>query len=136
MSEALAADRLLVDTHALLWFLFDDRRLSARADRQLSDPTIEKVVSVVTLWEIATKVVIGKLALGMTYAVFQARYIAARQVEVLDIELHHLVTYASLPLHHRDPFDRLIIAQAASDGLPVLTRDPSFASYPVTVLWE
>jgi len=131
----MAIQRLLVDTHALLWFLFDDPQLSSTADELLTDPRVSKVVSKVSLWEIATKVVIGKLKLGMPYAVFQSQHVAARDLEILEVDLPHLVTYAGLPLHHRDPFDRLIIAQAQTDGLTVLTRDANFASYPVTVLW-
>lgn len=131
----MAIRRLLVDTHALLWFLFDDPQLSETAGELLSDARVAKVVSVVSLWEIATKVVIGKLKLGMSYAVFQAQHVAGRDLEILEVGLQHLASYSSLPQHHRDPFDRLIIAQAETEGLPVLTRDPNFASYPVTVVW-
>lgn len=131
----MAVERLLVDTHALLWFLFDDPQLSDSADRLLTDPTISKVLSVVSLWEIATKVAIGKLRLGMSYAAFQSQHVAASELDILDVDLRHILTYADLPLYHRDPFDRLIIAQAHTEGLPVLTRDANFKSYPVAVLW-
>ncbi len=131
----MAIRRLLVDTHALLWFLYDDPQLSETAGELLSDARVAKVVSVVSLWEIATKVATGKLKLGMSYAVFQSQHVAGRDLEILAVGLQHLVSYSSLPLHHRDPFDRLIIAQAEIEGLPVLTRDTNFASYPVTVVW-
>ncbi len=126
---------ILVDTHAFLWFVFDDPRLSKRADEVLGHPGITKVISVVSLWEIAVKVSISKLKLGLEYAEFLERYVEGRQVELLQIRLQHLSSYVQLPLHHRDPFDRLLIAQSQVEGLTVLTSDDKFSRYSVPILW-
>ncbi len=123
----------LVDTHALLWFVFDDPRLSENAARLLEKETL--LFSVASLWEIAVKVTIEKLRLGMSYPDFVHRYIASRDIEVLPIESAHLIEYVSLPRHHRDPFDRLLVAQARTERLPVVTADPRFRPYGVEAVW-
>src|SRR5690242_9151928 len=103
--------RFLADTHAFLWYIFDDPRLSDRAERAFNDQS-EVLFSLASLWEIVVKVSIGKLKLGCEYKKFVEEYVLKREVELLSIDLPHLANYASLPLHHRDPFDRLLIAQA------------------------
>lgn len=126
---------VLVDTHAFLWFVFDDPRLSARAHELIGDPDETKLLSVASLWEIAVKLTIAKLRLGMTYDEFLALCVADRGIELLPIELPHLSKYTDLPMHHRDPFDRLLIAQCQVEGLPVVTRDARFGDYGIDVLW-
>ena len=127
--------RVLVDTHALLWFVFDDARLSARAAGVLSDRSVAKLVSVVGLWEIVIKNQIGRLDLGMDVSAFLDEHVARRLLEVVPVEIEHLVGYGALPLHHRDPFDRLMAAQARILGTPVVTSDPSFGAYGVETIW-
>jgi len=126
---------ILLDTHALLWFLFDDLRLSPRAAAAIEERAMTKLVSVVSLWEIVIKCQLGKLSLGMPTDEFFERHVTERELGVVDIELAHLLAYEGLPLHHRDPFDRLIIAQAKELEAPVVTADPSFAAYAVQTLW-
>ncbi|MDJ0766422.1 MAG: type II toxin-antitoxin system VapC family toxin [Myxococcota bacterium] len=128
-------NRILLDTHAFLWFVFDHPQLSQRADALISDDTIEKYLSIASLWEIAIKQQIGKLALGMDFETFLRDFVIARKIEVLTLDPPHLIAYAHLPLHHRDPFDRLLIAQARVANLPILTADRDFASYEIAVTW-
>jgi len=128
-------ESVLVDTHAFLWFVFDDPRLSADADRVLSDQDIKKVLSVASLWEIALKVGLDKLGLGMPFPDFLHRCVQTRELDLLAIRLAHLTSYIDLPFHHRDPFDRMLIAQARVERLPVLTSDKRFSIYGVHALW-
>ncbi len=118
--------RLLLDTNALLWLLAGDPRLGAQARHEV-ETAAELVVSAASLWEIAIKVSIGKLAaLPELPAV-----LAEAGVRRLGIEDEHLRRLESLPWHHRDPFDRLLIAQAQAEALTVLTADPAFGDYAV-----
>lgn len=135
MSRALHLSRVLLDTHAFLWFVFDDPRLSGRAAEVLEDESVEKVLSIASVWEIVIKVQIGKLGLGMPLERFVRDFVEGRTLTLLRIDLEHLLAYGALPLHHRDPFDRLLVAQATALGLPVVTTDPNFAPYGVTVIW-
>ena len=127
--------RLLLDTHAFLWFVFDDERLSETVAASIADPAIEKILSIASLWEIAIKVSLGKLELGTSLERFFATEIEGRDLELLAITNAHLIRVAGLPFHHRDPFDRLIIAQAAIEGVPIATGDACFAPYGVMVAW-
>jgi PIN domain nuclease of toxin-antitoxin system len=127
--------QILLDTSAFLWFVFDDPRLSPSADGILSDPMTDSLLSVGSLWEIAIKMQIGKLALGSSFEEFIDETILERKLELLPIEIDHLITYMSLPLHHRDPFDRLLLAQAKSLRIPVLTADQNFSKYDIEVIW-
>ena len=128
--------RLLLDTHALLWFLFDDPRLSTRAAQLIEDTQVDKVLSVASLWEITIKLQLGKLELGMPLDTFFSDFVRGRELRLLPIELPHLLAYSALPLHHRDPFDRLLIAQAKTLRMPILTSDESFTRYEVETLWR
>ncbi len=118
--------RLLLDTNALLWLLAGDPRLGAQARREV-EAAAELVVSAASLWEIAIKVSTGKLAAlpGLPAVLAEAG------VRRLGIEDEHLRRLESLPWHHRDPFDRLLIAQAQAEALTVLTADPAFGDYAV-----
>ena len=97
--------RLLLDTHAFLWFIADSPRLSARAKALLESDT-DLLFSTAGLWEIAIKASIGKLSLAQPYDIFVPRQLAKNAIEVWPISLAHLALVATLPLHHRDPFDR------------------------------
>lgn len=123
--------RVLVDTHALLWWLADDRSLSARARELIGDPATEALVSVVSLWEIAIKRGLGKLRVPETLP----ETITAEGFEWLPVEAAHAWDVGSLTAHHRDPFDRLLIAQAIGESIPIITADPHFAPYDVEVCW-
>ena len=128
--------RVLLDTHALLWFLNDDRRLSRHAYGLITAPDTGVLISVASLWEIVIKASLGRLELAEPFGDLIPAQLAAERIEVLPIEIRHLAALRDLPLHHRDPFDRLIIAQAVSERVPVVSRDREFGTYPVTVLWN
>lgn len=125
----------LVDTHSILWYADNDQRLSAVAFAILADPANILRLSVASLWEIAIKVSVGKLQLGMPYRPFVDKLLADYDLQMLPIDLSHLTTVSALPMHHRDPFDRLIIAQALAEGLPVVSADPVFDRYGVQRIW-
>jgi PIN domain nuclease of toxin-antitoxin system len=127
--------RLLLDTHAFVWFVFGDDRLSELAARAIADPAIEKMLSVGSLWEIATKMSIGKLELGMSLENFLTSQVETRDLTIINVTNAHLVRLATLPFHHRDPFDRLIVAQAMNMGVPIVTGDAQFSPYGVPITW-
>lgn len=118
--------RLLLDTHALLWWLGDDPRLSAGARQGITDSPVV-VVSAASVWEIAVKQALGKL----TGPDDLEAEITANGFTALDISAGHALSAGRLPRHHEDPFDRMLIAQAMSEGLTVVTGDRRFADYDV-----
>ena len=126
---------LLLDTHTFLWFINDDPRLSATAARHIGDPAARVLVSVVTAWEIAIKVSTGKLKLDRPLTRLWPESLARNEFEVLDVRSEHVMAISPLPLHHRDPFDRLLIAQAISEGLQLVSADVAFDAYPVERIW-
>ena len=128
--------RVLLDTHTLLWFLAGDERLSLRGRQIIGDPTADLLFSVASLWEIAVKHSLGKLPLARPFAETFPAQLDANAFATLPIRTDHLARLVDLPLHHRDPFDRLIIAQALAEGVPVLTRDRAFDAYAVDVIWD
>ena len=127
--------RLLLDTHALLWFLLDDPQLSAKADALISDPTNEIAISPASYWEIAIKISIGKYSLAEPSQVFLEREIAANDFQVIPILPSHAGAVSTLPFHHRDPFDRLIVAQAIVERVAIVSSDAVLDGYGVTRLW-
>ena len=127
--------KLLLDTHALLWMLDGAEELSARAGREIADAANTKFVSVASLWEIAIKVSTRKLTVRQPLADLIAELRSTGMIHVLPIADAHLVGASTLPFHHRDPFDRLIIAQALADGMAVVGNDGVFDDYGVTRVW-
>jgi len=123
--------RLLLDTHALLALLSSDYPLSAQAEEVMERADTQLLVSVVSVWEIAIKRAIGKLEAP---ADLLAR-IDATETEMLTITARHANATGELPLHHGDPFDRLLIAQAKLEGCAIVTHDRAFAAYGVPVVW-
>jgi PIN domain nuclease of toxin-antitoxin system len=126
---------LLLDTHTVLWFFWDDPRLSTRAKTLIEDSDNGKLVSIASCWEIAIKVGLRKLDLGEPSRSFLPREIARNSFEVLPISLAHATMVEGLVLHHRDPFDRLLAAQAMTEGLQLVSADGIFDQYGVTRLW-
>jgi PIN domain nuclease of toxin-antitoxin system len=126
--------RLLLDTHAFLFAINPFERLPPKVLGFLEDPTVERWVSAISLWEIAIKVRIGKLPLPSEPA-FYTRHLASLGAHLLPVDAAHSFTLFALPLHHRDPFDRLLIAQAITEGLTIATIDPAFAAYDVPTVW-
>jgi PIN domain nuclease of toxin-antitoxin system len=123
--------RLLLDANALLWWRDASSRLSSRAHEEISDGRNEIVISIATLWEIAIKRGLGKLKFDDDFE----QVIREEDFALLPILLAHLRAFEALPLHHRDPFDRLLIAQALAEGIPIATGDRVFAAYGVQVVW-
>lgn len=128
--------RILLDTHAFLWWGADDPQLSTRAYDILSNDGNELLFSAVSGWEIAIKAALGKLDnVPKDLRGFINKQVADNAYKVLSTNLDHVLGVHSLPLHHRDSFDRLLIAQALAEGLPLLSIDSEFAPYPVNVIW-
>lgn len=127
--------RLLLDTHALLWWLFDDPRLSDRARQAIADVGNDVLVSSASAWEIAIKHRLGRLPAAGDVADRLPDYLRQAQFSVLPITLDHALRAGALPGPHKDPFDRMLIAQAQIEGLPVATTNPAFQNYGVGVLW-
>ncbi len=123
--------RLLLDTHALLWWLTDDPALSQRARELVADPANEPLVSSASVWEIAIKRSLGKLVAPEDLP----ERIAEEGFSWLAITAHHAWQVRDLPPHHRDPFDRLLVAQALSEGLPIVSGDDRFSDYGVEIRW-
>ena len=126
---------LLLDTQAMLWFVWDDPHLSITARQQIENRENRKLVSVASCWEIAVKVGIGKLDLGESSRTFLPREIVHNNFELLSIRLDHATEVETMPSHHRDPFDRLLIAQAIVDQLTIVGADAVFDQYGVARIW-
>lgn len=126
--------RVLIDTHAWIWMRTSPQKLSARTRRMLLDARTEILLSAVTPWEIAIKVAIGKLRLPAPVEEFVTTRSAATRVTPLPITQLHAMESAALPLHHRDPFDRVLIAQARSERVAIVTSDDAFDAYDVEVI--
>jgi PIN domain nuclease of toxin-antitoxin system len=126
--------RLLLDTHCLLWARAAPDRLSPKARAALIDPRHQLFVSVASVWEMVIKHALGRLELAHAPESLVPRLIAATQAVTLPIEQSHALRVARLPLHHRDPFDRILIAQAQVERLTILTADRRFSDYDVKVL--
>ena len=127
--------RVLLDTHTFLWWVDDSPRLSDSARDIIADERTQPIFSVVSGWEILIKVGVGKLEIPDPPEAFLAEQLSHNDVEVLPIYLRHALRVPSLPDHHRDPFDRLLIAQALAEDVAIVTIDPSIAEYPVETLW-
>jgi PIN domain nuclease of toxin-antitoxin system len=128
--------RALIDSHSLIWGLDDPGKLTPTARSFLQDRGNTLVLSTASIWEIAIKVGKGKLPLSLPFREWMVRGIADLSLEVLPITLDHAERQITLPFHHRDPFDRLIAAQALVEGLPLVTADPIFDTYGVTRIWD
>ena len=126
--------RFIIDTHIFLWALTDDDKLSKKARLLVEDVNHQLVISIASLWEMAVKVSIGKLEQKRTFTELIEISVRGKGIELLPIMPAHLDAVATLPLHHRDPFDRLIIAQGVAETLPILTNDKVFAAYPIKLL--
>jgi PIN domain nuclease of toxin-antitoxin system len=129
--------RLLLDTHTLLWYALGDPRLSATAQALIVDATNDVLISPASFWEIAIKVSLGKLTLNATYEDFIDLCLNRYGFQVLPIEPAHTARLAVMPFpaNHKDPFDRLLVAQAAAEGVPIVSADAALDAYPVQRLW-
>jgi PIN domain nuclease of toxin-antitoxin system len=127
--------KVLVDTHTFLWDLLGDHRSSRLAKQILKSDEHELFFSLVSLWEFAIKIKTGKLnALGSSVAYLRDE-MENYSMQLLPIRYNHILQLEALPAHHSDPFDRLLIAQAITESLPILTNDQKIQLYPVKLLW-
>lgn len=126
--------KLLLDTHAFLWFIQGNEMLSDAARKLIEDETTQKFISVASLWEIAIKVSTGKLQIGMSMIELVRREVLGNAFNTLRIEPEHLNELAQMPFQHKDPFDRLIIAQSLVENMPIISKDRAFGNYSVRLL--
>ena len=127
--------RYLLDTHAFLWWTQDDQRLSRRVRAILADGANSILLSVASLWEISIKVQIGKLSMPQPTDRYLTSQLDKNAITTLPAEAGHVLQLFRLPNHHKDPFDRLLVAQSRAEGLPILTADPMVMKYPVETIW-
>jgi PIN domain nuclease of toxin-antitoxin system len=128
--------KALLDIHALLWFVLDDPALPDAARRLIADRAHRILVSPDSYWEIAIKISIGKYRLDEPLHRTLERELAVNDFEILPILPRHMAWLTDLPFHHRDPFDRLLIAQALAEQVPLISADPQLDAYPVKRLWR
>lgn len=124
----------LLDTHSFIWFLNGDKQLPANLKNAIANASNRCFLSVASLWEIAIKNSLGKLELKGDFS-WIAGFLINNDIELLPITFDHLQHLVQLPFHHKDPFDRVIIAQALTEGLPIATKDEIFPGYGVSIIW-
>ncbi len=127
--------RFLLDTHALLWWLFDDERLSADARSIIAEPSHQLLVSSASAWEIATKYRLGRLDSAAELVSDISGWIARARMLELPVSIRHAQHAGLWAVPHRDPFDRMLAAQCALEDLPLVTRDPAFGQFGIRVVW-
>jgi len=127
--------KVLIDTHALIWLLEDSPRLTERTRTTFADRENALFFSVASYWEMCIKISIGKLRLRPGWEPALQQELRHNGIQWLPLEPHHAEGIIALPWHHRDPFDRMLIAQAGAEGMHILTADEHFAAYDVPVVW-
>jgi len=124
---------IIVDTHAFIWFISGDKKLSKTA-RKAIEKANTIYLSVASIWEMAIKISLGKLELGQPFDKINEE-IVNNGFELLDINFQHALALSELPFHHKDPFDRMILAQAMTEKIPIISIDQHFPNYDVNVIW-
>lgn len=127
--------RVLLDTHAFLWFITNDPLLSATARTLIADPNNEILISPASYWETAIKISVGKYPLHAPFEAFITQGIEGNDFEVLPIQPKHTSALTNLPFHHRDPFDRLLVAQAKVEAIEIVSNDAVLDAYGIKRLW-
>jgi PIN domain nuclease of toxin-antitoxin system len=127
--------KLLLDTHAFLWWVSDNPKLSPRARRLIAAGTNQVFFSAASAWEIAINTGLGRLTVAGDLQEFMLEQLRLNGFEVLPIHLKHALLTHRLPPHHSDPFDRMLVAQAMAEGLAILSADPALGRYRVRVVW-
>lgn len=126
---------LLLDTHTFIWYVTDNSRLSNQVLDLINDENNEILLSIASLWEIAIKQNLGKLSFNQPFEIFITQQLNLNNFRLLDIKISHVAVVAALPLHHRDPFDRILIAQSIVENILILSADKIFDAYPIERLW-
>lgn len=127
--------RLLLDTHIFIWFFTGNTKISNQVRVLIENEDNEKLLSTASVWEMTIKQSTGKLSFYLPFEVFIKQQISLNDFNLLTINLDHLAVVATLPLHHRDPFNRLLIAQSIVENIPILSVDSAFDTYPIDRLW-
>ncbi len=127
--------RYLLDTHAFLWAMLDDPRLSNSARALMLNADNELLVSPASYWEIAIKISLGKYTLNDDFEAFMERQTVYSEFTPLPISIQHAAVVAGLPFHHRDPFDRLLVAQAIYEEIPIISTDRALDAYSIVRIW-
>jgi PIN domain nuclease of toxin-antitoxin system len=127
--------KALLDTHTFLWWITDDPRLSTKVREIIGEGANELYLSAASGWEMAIKVSLGRLRLPDALERFIPEQLALNAIKSLPVQMSHALRVYALPDYHRDPFDRLLIAQAQLEDLPILTRDTQIARYQVKTIW-
>jgi PIN domain nuclease of toxin-antitoxin system len=127
--------KLLLDTHAFLWWVEGTPILGRRARAEVSNPDNEVFVSIASCWELASKLSLGKLRLTQNLERFIPEQLTRNGFALCGVEFRHVARVADLPFHHRDPFDRLLVAQALQNDLTIVSADRVLRKYGVSVLW-
>jgi PIN domain nuclease of toxin-antitoxin system len=127
--------KLLLDTHTFLWFIGGSSNLNSTARDLIDDRSNQRFLSIASLWEISVKVSIGKLKIALDFIDLVPREVYGNAIDLLNISPEHLDELAKLPFYHKDPFDRLIIAQSLVENMTLVSKDKAFESYPVTIIW-
>jgi PIN domain nuclease of toxin-antitoxin system len=126
--------KAILDTHAFLWALAGDARMSRHA-RDIFAGSTHLSLSIASIWEILIKVQSRKLNFPRPAGPYLLNKLAENRIEILPIKIDHLLALERLPMHHRDPFDRMLIAQSREEDRPIITADPWFSRYKVEVIW-
>ena len=127
--------RYLLDTHTFLWWNMDDAQLSSIAKNLIADGNNEIFLSAASAWEIAIKTVRGRLDLPEDPTRYISNRLSLHGFQALPVQIHHAVQVYKLPLHHADPFDRLLIAQSQIESMPLISVDSEIRKYEVEVVW-
>ena len=126
---------LLSDTHAFIWSFSNTKKLSATVIKEFKNPANQIFLSVASVWEMQIKIKLGKMVFNDTLENIITEQQTVNNVQILPVNLSHALYLENLPLHHKDPFDRLLISQAIVENMNLVTADPKFAKYQVNLLW-
>ena len=127
--------RVLLDTHAFLWFILDAPKLTTLARGIIEEEKNDILISPASYWEIAIKIRLKKYSLPQPYLQFMQLQIAVNEFIILPLELRHTDLLITLPIHHKDPFDRLLVCQSLTEGIPLVSADPALDCYGINRLW-
>lgn len=127
--------RILLDTHTLIWFFAGNSQLSATARILIEDEDNHKLVSIASIWEMAIKESKGLLNLSVPFEEYIAQKLSLEDFNLLNINLEHLNAIVTMPFHHKDPFDRLLISQSMVEVIPILSKDSAFDAYAINRIW-
>jgi PIN domain nuclease of toxin-antitoxin system len=128
--------KILLDTHVFLWFIAGDSRLGVHARQLIEEPGNERYLSMASVWEITIKSSLGRLTVPTPPSTLIREHVWANAIDLLAITPEHFDILHTLPYHHKDPFDRLLIAQAMQEGMLLVTKDQAFAAYNIQVTWS